>query len=58
MAYGFPLALGVMSSKWFLLINPIITLAVLGKTLLDWRGLSKYKNYDFVISEVINKGAV
>ena len=57
-AYGFPLALGIMSSKWFLLINPIVTLLVLAKAALDWRGLSKYKNYDFVIREVLNKGAV
>lgn len=57
-SYGFPLALGIMSSKWFLLINPIVTLIVLAKAALDWRGLSKYKGYDFVVREVLNKGAV
>ena len=57
-AYIFPLAVGIMADGWFWLIHPLPLAFVAAKALLDLRYVLKYKNYDFIASEVLDRGII
>ena len=54
-AYGFPLAVGIMAPGWFWLIHPLVLSFVFAKAMLDWRYLRKYKNYGYLLTEIIDR---
>ena len=57
-AYVFPLAVGVMPDGWFWLIHPVVIGLLTPKALLDLRYLYKYKNYDYIVREIIENEGV
>ncbi len=57
-AYIFPLAVGIMAEGWFWLIHPLPLAFVAAKAMLDLRYILKYKNYDFIASEVLDRGII
>ena len=57
-AYGFPLAVGIMAPGWFWLIHPVVLAFVFAKAMLDWRYLRKYKNYEYLKTDLLGRSNV
>ena len=57
-AYVFPLAIGIMPEGWFWLIHPVVIGLLTPKALLDLRYLYKYKNYEYIVREIISNEGV
>ena len=57
-AYGFPLSVGIMASGWFWLIHPLVLSFLFAKAILDWRYLRKYKNYEYLKTDLIGRSNV
>ena len=57
-AYGFPLAVGIMAPGWFWLIHPLVLSFLFAKAMLDWRYLRKYKNYEYLKTDLLGRSNV